>query len=398
MKRPKWMNRDVLLLSFSAFFADLGYQTAVALLPIIIVAVLGASALIYGITTAVAFGVGSLFGYIGGIMSTKYNDKYIAILGNSLIPMLSLLGLANSVFVAVALFCGGWWARNFRSPARRKLIVKATTVENRVKAFGFLHALDVGGGALSIIILLVLLFAGISIGTIVLLTAIPILISTILIVFTSASNTKPKMDEARKRTSAAAASTVIKGNLNAYRGILFATALYGFSSYTFGFPILTILQKSTVAFAVLSYGIFLSVSAVAGYLIGIQKWNKIKALSLAGYIASGIGALILALAYAYNLGIFVLFSGVAVLGLGMGAIETLEPTIISIVRSIRDVGKGMGALAGSRSFGIFIANIVMGILYVFSPVDSYIYAAVLAILAGLVISRYGSGYMEKSVR
>ncbi len=87
------MTKNVLLVSFSAFFADMGYQSAIALFPIFLVTVLGASASTFGLATAAAFGIGSFFGYLGGLMSSRFNDKHIAILGNALIPLISLMGL-----------------------------------------------------------------------------------------------------------------------------------------------------------------------------------------------------------------------------------------------------------------------------------------------------------------
>ena len=175
MDLPTWINKDVLLISFSAFFADLGYQTAVAIFPIFLVITLGASASEYGIASAIAFGVGSFFGYIGGLLSDKYSGKRIAIFGNALIPLISLMALTQSVTIAVILFSAGWWARNFRSPARRLMLIAGSPKKHRSKIFGFLHALDIGGGMISILMLLLLLYLGLSYNKILLLTIIPII-------------------------------------------------------------------------------------------------------------------------------------------------------------------------------------------------------------------------------
>jgi predicted MFS family arabinose efflux permease len=385
------MNREVLLISFSAFFADLGYQTVIAIFPIFLVLVLGASPSTYGLATALAFGVGSVFGYIGGILGDKFSYKKIAILGNLFVPLLSLVGLAVSPTVAIVLFASGWWARNFRSPPRRSMLVSASAPKDRGKAFGFLHALDIGGGMLSIIVLVAVLLSGISYSTAILITAVPILFSTVLLLFTR--------DPSRKRSTLRSTngSGIVGGNAarSAYFGILVATMLYGFSYYSLGFPILTIAEKSSSIAGIGSYALYLGVSAVAGYYIGSRKLNKIKALGTMGYILSGIGTLGLGLAYLLGQGIAVFYLMVAIIGISLGAIETLEPTIVSLIRNRSSMGNGMGALTASRSFGVFAANIIMGFLYIVNPFYSYTYAGLVSVAAGCIIIYYGRGFHNR---
>jgi MFS family permease len=386
------MTKDVLVVSFSAFFADVGYQTAIALFPVLLVTILGASAYQFGIATAAAFGIGSFFGYIGGWMSSKFNDKYVAIFGNALIPLISLMGLTQSPLIAALLFCGGWWARNFRSPSRRVILTEATTKADRGKVFGFLHLLDIGGGALSIVMLLIFVIIGVAFNTIILLTAIPLVISTILLFFTKETKEHLIKDVKKK---VGTVTKKMKVDSNTYKGIIIATSLYGFSSYSFGFPILTIAKVSNITLAIAAYGVYLGVSAVTGYFIGSRKWAKIKTLSIAGYVVSGIGTLIIGFGYLLSLGVGSLFVGVTILGFGLGTIETLEPTLITLIKSVKNIGKGMGALAGSRSLGIFSANLIMGILYVLNPAASYLYAAVVSIIAGAVVLGFGKDFDKR---
>jgi MFS family permease len=388
------MNRDVLLVSFSAFFADLGYQTAVAVFPVFLVLVLGAPSYEYGVASAVAYGIGSFFGYLGGVLSDRFSDKKIAILGNALIPLISLMALAVNPVDAVLLFSGGWWARNFRTPSRRTILVEASSAADRGKVFGFLHALDVGGGMISVVSLVVLVVLGYSLNFILLLTIIPLLISTGLLFPTSED--KRHYESKGFQTSATSPQPKIAGRT--YRGIIIATALYGFSSYSLGFPILTIAQTSTRVAGFGSYAVFLGVSAAAGYFIGSRKWGQIKTLSVAGYLLSGAGTFFLGLSYLLGLALFWSYLAVAVLGFGLGAIETLEPTIISFVKAEGRLGEGMGALAASRSFGIFFANLIMGLLYILSPSASYFYAAAVSGLAGLVVLFYGRGFRLEEPR
>ena len=385
------MNKDVLLISFSAFFADLGYQTVIATFPIFLVIVLNASPSTYGIATALAFGIGSIFGYLGGILGDKFSYKKIAILGNLFVPLLSLVGLAISPVVAIVFFASGWWARNFRSPPRRSMLVYASASKDRGKAFGFLHALDIGGGMLSIVILVVLLAIRVPYSSAILLTAIPILFSTVLLFFAKDTKHNPASHRQSKGNS------ITGGNVthSAYLGILAATLLYGFSYYSLGFPILTIAEKSSSIVGIGSYAVYLGVSAVAGYYIGSRKLNRIKTLGIAGYMLSGIGTLGLGFAYLFGNGVAIFYLMVAVIGLSLGVIETLEPTIVSFMKNRSSVGSGMGALTASRSLGVFAANIIMGFLYIVNPFYSYAYAGLISVVAGCIILYYGNGFSSK---
>ena len=120
MKR--WLTRDVLLISLSAFFADAGYQALIAGFPIFLVLYLKAPVYYLGIAMALAYGIGSVFAYYGGKLADRHGKKKIALLGNILIPVLSFTGFASFAAEATAIFSAGWWARNFRTPARRAMI------------------------------------------------------------------------------------------------------------------------------------------------------------------------------------------------------------------------------------------------------------------------------------
>ncbi len=388
---PKWLNKDVLLLSFSAFFADLGYQAIQAIFPIYLVITLASTPLAFGIANALAFGGGAFLAYLGGVLSDRYSRKWIAVLGSALILLMSAIGLTTNPIFAIALFIGGWWGRNFRVPPRRAMITDASRKEDLGKVFGFLHALDLGGGMFAVIILILLLIANVSQRSIILITAIPLTISVSLLILTRdirESKHKPMYQNKPDTDS--------RANKRAFNGIIFATALYGFSYYSLGFPILTIAKVAgSNLLGIGSYAVFLGVSAVTGYYIGSRKGiNKVRALGYLGYMLSGLGTAVLALAYGLNYGTGALYLGVALMGLGLGVIETMEPTIISLVRREVKIGKGMGSLQGSRSLGIFFGNLIMGILYVSNPSYSYSYAAAVSIVAGILVIYYGAGFRQ----
>lgn len=394
LKNP-WLTRDVLFICLSACFADLGYQAVLAIFPLFLVMNLHAAVWVFALATAISYGPGAVFALIGGRMGDRYGHKKIAITGNLFIPLLSLAGLAATPVAAVALFAGGWWARNFRSPPRRTLMTQMVLRANRRKAFGLLHALDIGGGFLAATGAMILIWGGTPLKIIFLITIIPLLCSSaVLALVRNRKVEEPDVAEAGEKGSAGAGNTADgaahTGRRTLYRRLLWATGLYGFSSFSFGFPILTVDQATgSRALAVLAYVVFFGVSALTGLVVGKFSKFNVKALALAGYLAGGIGAAGMAVVSTLHVSAFLFYPVVALMGLALGVIETLEPTIISLIIPPKKTGRGMGALTATRSLGLFCANIFMGVLYNIhaSWVWAYGYAAILAIVAaGILLS------------
>jgi MFS family permease len=385
-----WLSRSVLLISLSACFADLGYQAVLAMFPLFLVHGLHAPVWLFSVVMAVSFGPGSVFGLWGGRLGDRIGHKKVAIAGNACIPLLSLSGLVSIPLAAAGLFCGGWWGRNFRSPPRRAMLTEVTTRENRTKAFGFLHALDIGGGFLAALGTVLLLTAGFKFFTIFLLTIIPLILSTFTLVLVRAGARRPVAPPANR---AAAPTAHAASNQKLYRRILLATGLYGFSSFSFGFPILTVYQRyHSDAAAIVSYVVFFGISALTGLLIGRLAKREVGFLAWGGYLIGGVASILMAVIAATHQNPNLFFPVVALMGFSLGVIETLEPAIMSLIRSAEKTGGGMGALTATRSFGLFAANAMMGILHHFGHgwLWAYGYVGLLGIAAALVLGTVGA--------
>jgi MFS family permease len=372
---------NVWYISLSAFFADFGYQAVIVGFPLFIVLILKAPVYYYGIAEALNYGVGSLFAYYGGRLASRYGSRKIAIVGNSLIPILSFTGFAGTVYEAVAIFAGGWWARNFRSPARRTLMSESVSEGNRSRAYGLLHGLDVGGGILATLVFISMVSLGYPFRTVFIITIIPIVVSTFMLI-----RVKPGVVQGMK-------SDVGKSQRRSFfSGVIVSSALFGFGYYSMGFLVLTVaLVTSKILLGALTYTIFLAVSASVGFLMSRVKLKReALPLGLLGYILAGIGALLYALSLIEKLPLASFYLSTVVIGLGTGFTEVFEPTIISKVSE--NIGRGMGWLTASRSAGLFAANIIMGFLYFVDPAYSYLYAFSVAIIAGLIVIVTGRTY------
>lgn len=384
-RRAVWRTGDVWAISSSAFFADLGYQAVLAGFPLFLVFTLHQPVWEYGLASALSYGGGTAFSLAGGRLGDRVGHRSLALAGNAVIPLLSLCALVASPVWAIGLLTGGWWARNLRSPSRRVMLVEAVPDErHRSAAFGFLHALDVGGGALAGVYVLVALTAHVPFRWIFLATVIPLSVSTVSLSRAHVGGRRPVPSQPVGPSEAA------EPPVPGVRPLLVAAALYGFTYYSVGFPVLTVAQGSGRPLAGLgAFLVLQATSAGTGYLLGGRLGagpaDQFARLGLLGYLGAAVGAGVLAVGYNQHLGLAVLLIGVAVIGFALGIVETLEPTAMSVLRAGSHAGRGMGALSAARSVGTFVGNLAMGLLYAVGAAYAYGYAAFVAAIAGIIV-------------
>jgi MFS family permease len=217
--------------------------------------------------------------------------------------------------------------------------------------------------------------------TVFIITIIPIVISTFMLILVkhdAGKSAKSSVGKSQRRPF--------------FSGVIISSALFGFGYYSMGFLVLTVaLVTSKIVLGALSYTIFLAVSASVGFLMSrIKLKREALPLGLLGYILAGFGALLYALSLIEKLPLASFYLSTVVIGLGTGFTEVFEPTIISKVSE--NIGRGMGWLTASRSAGLFAANIIMGFLYFVDPAYSYLYAFAVAIIAGLIVIITGRTY------
>lgn len=382
---PRWRSTDVWAISLSAFFADLGYQAVLAGFPLFLVLILRQPVWEFGLASALSYGGGAMFSYAGGRIGDRVGHRRLALAGNALIPLLSLSALVSNPVWAIGLLTGGWWARNLRTPSRRVMLVEAVPdPADRAAAFGFLHALDVGGGALAGGYLLIALAGHLPFRWIFLATAVPLALST-LALSRARVGLRPRSVE-----PPAGPTTDLRPPPPGVRALLAATGLFGFTSYSMGFPVLTVAQGGgQLMDGVAAFLVLQAVSAATGYLLGgrlgTSMAGQFARLGVFGYLGAAIGAFVLAIGSRDHLGLAMLLVGVATIGFALGVVETLEPTAMSVLSSGSRSGRAFGALSATRSIGAFAGNLVMGLLYAAGAVAAYGYAAAVAAIAGVVV-------------
>ncbi len=386
----KYLNRNVILISLSAFFADMGYQAVTAVFAILLVVVMHEPAYIYGLLLALSFGLGSLISLIGGKLGDRFGKKPVALLGNLLIPLMSLSVLFSNLYILGAFFILGWWARYFRSPVRRAWLVEVSDPAFRSQVFGFLHALDIGGGIVAVAYSIVFIIMGISLTEIILLTAIPLLISSFCLLSAGTElhmNYVADRRRSEQEVGPQSENSTLKENRFLFRAVLISATLFGFSYYALGFPIITVSDATgSYIYGILTFGIYLGVSAISGIFLGTFRGKKpMRTLWSLGYLLAAGSSLIIGTSFAVNGLLLMYYIGAAGLGFATGSVETFEPVIIAAVSRARKVSTGMGWLSSSRALGLFFSNSIMGLIFAISVFYSYLYAAVTSFLAALIL-------------
>lgn len=337
---------------------------------------------------ALSYGGGAIFSMVGARIGDRIGHRNLALIGNILIPLLSLSALVANPAWAIGMLSGGWWSRNLRSPSRRVMLNQAViSDEYRVRVFGFLHALDVGGAAAAAVLVIAALKQGVPFKLLFLFTIIPLLISTFSL--SLAKTGGPESDAPGVKAKQTGAKEDLSNSKSA-RYIFLATALYGFTFYSVGFPVLTVAQRTgSNGTGIFAFLVFQAVSAATGYFLarrfGTALFGRFLSLGLAGYLISAMGALVLVADLHFQLGALEYLLGMALLGFALGVIETLEPSLIAEISHASNVGRRFGALSSSRSIGLFCGNLIMGLLYELGPSWSYVYAAAMGTLAALLM-------------
>jgi MFS family permease len=400
--RSAWLTRNVLLLSLSAFFADMGYQAVTAVFPILLIIELKEPPAVYGLLLALSYGVGSLFSLMGGHLGDKYSKKNLSLLGNLLIPLMSISALFPNIVVLGALFVFGWWARYFRTPSRRAWLVEVSDPNYRSKIFGFLHALDVGGGMIAVTYTIILIMFKMPLREIIVLTSIPIIVSSLCLAIAGTRKSelylKNQIEAEQGKAQASSTSSnaskaedlvrIERGNNFIFRAVLISATFFGFSYYALGFPIVTVAQsQSSAVLGIVTFGIYLGVSALAGFSLGSLRGKRpFRTLWTLGYVVAALSSLVIGVSFALHFSLAIYYVGAAGLGFATGSVETFEPVLTSTLVKSSKVSGGMGWLSSSRAVGLFVSNIAVGVLFTISQFDSYLYAAITALIAGTILA------------
>lgn len=155
----KKLTRDIWMLGFVSLFMDMSSETVHGLMPVFLVAVLGASATSVGILEGIAEGTTLVMKVFSGPLSDWFGRrKPLVVLGYSMAAMSKpLFALATSVPWIYGARLFDRIGKGIRGAPRDALIADIAPEELRGRAFGLRQSLDTVGGFLGPLLAIVLM-------------------------------------------------------------------------------------------------------------------------------------------------------------------------------------------------------------------------------------------------
>jgi len=146
--------RNVVLLSWVSFFADVSGEMIYPLLPLFIVGVLGAPATVLGGIEGVAIALVAFLTAIAGWQSDRLRKRAVFIHWGYGLPVLgkALLALATIWPVVLVGRSIDRFGKGMRSSPRDAMIADAVDQDQRGRAFGFHRAMDTAGAMVGVLL------------------------------------------------------------------------------------------------------------------------------------------------------------------------------------------------------------------------------------------------------
>lgn len=396
-----WLNRNVMGMGLTSFLSDAGHEMATAVLPGFLAAIAApayALGVIEGLSDAlssfVKLGAGWWSDRIGarkGIVTTGY-----ALTGGAIGLFAFAVGWPLVLLGRVLAWCG----RGIRGPLRDAMLAESVAAKDRGKAFGFHRAGDTLGavvGPLLAAALMYLLPASVATDTtdatppfrtIFLLTLIPGLGAAV----TFALMIREKRRASQKVKFWASVQALPEN----FRRFLVGVGVFGAGDFSHTLLILAATQLLAPTYgivqaaqiAALLYALRNALYAGASYPVGAlsDRYGR-RGLLLSGYFLGG--AVTAGFAAAFHFGasslplLGLLF---ALAGLYIASEDALEGALTAdLVPDETIRGTAFGVMGTVNGIGDFLSSAVVGLLWSFSPVAGFSYAAVMMLLGGVFL-------------
>ena len=383
--KGKWLNSTVLGIGLASFFSDVGHEIATSAMPALLASVGGGSAVL-GIIEGLADGFSSFAKLLSGLYSDKlHKRKPLAIIGYFVTASgMASFALATQWWHILLGRAGGWLGRGVRTPVRNVLLTEATTPETYGRAFGLERTMDSAGAVFGPLIALFLV-ATVGLRWTFAFTLIPGLIAEFLITFL----VKEKEHIPQPKTNFFGGIKLLPQEFRKY---LFGVGIAGIGDFSNTLLILWATQAFShryglikgAMFAMFFYVAYNIVYTASCYVSGnfADRFPKHWVLAT-GYAI----AVIPAIALMFPGDSFIKFGIVfGFSGLYMGVWETLESATAAILLPSDIRGTGFGILATVNGVGDLVSSIVVGFLWVVSPVLAMSFVIITSLIGASIIA------------
>lgn len=375
--------KNVWWLGLVSFFTDVSSEMIFPILPIFLTTVLNANMAVIGLIEGIAESTASLLKLFSGWLADKLKrKKSLVLIGYSLSGLTKpILALATSWWHVLAVRVADRIGKGIRTSPRDALIAASVSQSERGKFFGIHRMLDTLGAIIGTMLASLLLFLFVNqqpFKLIFWLSLIPGLIAVGLIIF----KVKEKVDVSPVKKTV---SLNIK-NLNPnYKKFVFIIGLFGLANFSYAFFLLkakdTGLALALIPIIYLVYNIFYAALSVpVGKLSDKVGRKKILVFGLAlfGLVSLGFGF------FNDPMTIWILF---ALLGTFMAVTDGVSRAYISDLVPAENRGTALGFYNFLLGITVLPANLIGGLLWQkINPAAPFIYAAVLAIVAAILLA------------
>ncbi|MGH2447209.1 MAG: MFS transporter [Chloroflexota bacterium] len=379
----RWLTRNVSAFGWSSFFSDLGHELVTALIPSFLVS-LGAPPIGLGLIEGVSnFGL-SAAEIWGGRQADKIRNRVPLLDAGYLATMLKALIAVVPAWPWILLIrTVAWVGRGERGPVRNAMIADEVAREHWGKAYGFREALDTAGAVIGPL-LVVLLIGHLQIRLLIGLSAIPAVIS-VIIVFVVVREIPHRLTQPPKLDLRPADYSPT------FQRFLAGATLFAVGYVAPTFFILRATQllhghggAAAISLAIALYTVHNFVYALMSYPAGALSDRISPRILLLGGYAIWVAVLVGFAAGSSSLIVL------ALLFIGSGAatafISPVQTTWAAQLMSDESRGRGLGLLSGLSGFGQLISGILVGLVWTqATAAPAFIASAVLALL-GLLLT------------
>jgi MFS family permease len=382
--------RTVVVLGLVSFFNDFASDIVIPLIPILLATVLAAGPLALGLIEGVADAVASLLKLWSGRHSDALSGrrKGLALTGYTLSNIARpMLGLAGSWPMVLLLRSIDRMGKGLRSAPRDALVVDATPVHMRGYAFGFHRALDNGGAvAGSLVAAAALAWSGMSLGEVILWSAVPGFLAVALLGLGITEKTDEKTASVRNNPSAPATLPPLRWSVLSLpmRRYLLVLMLFTFARTSETFILLLGHQLGVGVVELLLLWSALNLAKASTSTWGGRLADSMGrgASMLIGWLAFSLSFLLLA-AVEDGVGLWTVS---VFYGLFAGVSEGAERAIISDHARPRERGTAFGWYYLMTGIAAIPAGLLFGSIWQFqSSPAAFLFAGILGACAALLL-------------
>jgi len=377
------LTANVVVLGVVSLFTDISSEMILPILPFFLTQVLLANVLILGLVEGLSESVVSFMKIFSGRLSdvAGKRKRFVATGYGLSTAMKVLFPFAQSWPEFLGMRVLERTGKGIRDAPRDALLTESTPAETRGKAFGFHRSMDTSGAiAWPIVTLLLLTTVGATYRMVLLLAAIPAVISVLIVMLVKEPAREPSPPKPLRVTFRG-----IPRPLLVFIGI---ASLFSLADFSYAFLLLRAVPQSgtqqAIVQAILLYVLFNIVYAANAFPAGILS-DRVgrKPVVLVGYVLFVGMAVLLAVSTA----LIVLIVGFVLYGLAYGMAEGTQRALVADFAPPEIKATVLGAYHTSVGVVKLASGLVAGFLWVaVSPSATFAFGAVLASASAVALS------------